>query len=243
MYTTKNDNNRPVDRLEKLVRQHYDSIHVFEKELKLGNGYIANQKKGKGKLSTDVLEKILKIQPEWDLYYIVSGSTTHLKGDNKVQEPSVNYIPLYDVHAIAGNNMVTETQATEPASQIDVGDLLRDSECAIRIYGNSMTPNYPSGCVVGLREVQDGVIEYGHVYVIETTDNRYLKRLYKSDNADAYMCISDNTLKHQDGALQGRYYYEPFDISKETILKIYRVTGVIKRNQNSPIAHRYQNTG
>lgn len=60
-------------------------------------------------------------------------------------------IPFYDAPASGSDVTVTEMTAIHaPAGTIDVGDLLHDSEAAIRIYGNSMLPNYPPGCVVGL---------------------------------------------------------------------------------------------
>lgn len=50
------------------------------------------------------------------------------------------------------------------------------AECVIRVAGNSMTPNYPSGCLIGLRKISDGLFDYGAVYVIETEDNRFVKK-------------------------------------------------------------------
>lgn len=144
-------------------------------------------------------------------------------------------VPFYDnVEAIAGMETPDMLPVTEPTGSIDVGDLLRDSECAIRIYGNSMMPNYPSGCVVGLRMVTDGIVEYGNVYVIETSDKRYLKRLVKGGEKE-YICYSDNTMKFTEGPLEGRFYYDPFPISFDKIVRLYRVIGVIKRNENSTI--------
>ncbi|OSZ79290.1 hypothetical protein CAP35_13840 [Chitinophagaceae bacterium IBVUCB1] len=158
---------------------------------------------------------------------------------NKNGELNVNRnaIPFYDVEAIAGSQVAEADMMpiTKPKTMIDVGDLLRDSECAIRIYGNSMTPNYPSGCVVGLRKVNDGIIEYGKVYVVETEDNRYLKRLFKTGDDETYELYSDNVMVYAEGPRKGKFYYEPFLIHKSAIRSIYRVTGVIKRNENSPI--------
>lgn len=157
----------------------------------------------------------------------------------KLNEQSSIYsrtlIPFFDVEASAGVNPVDILPVTNPNGMIDVGDLLRDSECAIRIYGNSMVPNYPSGCVVGLRVMHDGIVEYGNVYVIETEDNRYLKRLFKDKEKVGYCCVSDNIQMYGDGPRKGEPFYEPFTIPFDKIKRMYRVTGVIKRNENSPI--------
>ena len=150
-------------------------------------------------------------------------------------------IPFYDAPASAG---LTETEMTAihaPAGTIDVGDLLHDSQAAIRIYGNSMLPNYPPGCVVGLAKVNDSFIEPGEVYVIETSDRRLLKRLfYKNDETDSetITCYSDNTMKFEGGSRHGKLAYPPFDLPKKDIKRMYVVTGVIKRNANSIIINR-----
>lgn len=232
---------RPIDRLEILLKEEKIAAKAFEAKVGISNGYIAAQKKGKGTIGSEAIEKFLLFYPHWDLYWLVTGKER--TGNNEkstdtttLGEPDVKYIPFYDVDAIGGNNAAADMQpVTHPTATIDVGDMLRDSECAIRIYGNSMTPNYPSGCVVGLRIVTDGIIEYGNVYVIETNDNRYLKRLYQDEHGRGYMCYSDNDMKFEKGARAGKFCYEPFVIPFEAIAHIYRVTGVIKRNENSMI--------
>lgn len=150
-------------------------------------------------------------------------------------------IPLYDAQTQAGTIEVDMTPVHEPAGTIDIGDLLHDSEAAIRIYGNSMIPNYPPGCVVGLVRVTNKYIEPGEVYVIETRDSRKLKRLfYKDDNPDSDTLIlySDNTMKFEGGPRHGKFAYPIAEIPRAEIIQLYAVTGVIKRNANSVIMSR-----
>lgn len=150
-------------------------------------------------------------------------------------------IPFYDAPAAAG---MTETEMTAihaPAGTIDIGDLLSDSQAAIRVYGNSMLPNYPPGCVVGLAKINNSFIEPGEVYVIETRDRRLLKRLfYKNDEADSnkLLCYSDNVMKFEGGSRDGKLAYPPFEIPKSEIINLFVVTGVVKRNTNSIIINR-----
>lgn len=150
-------------------------------------------------------------------------------------------IPFYDAPASA---TLTETEMTPihaPAGTIDIGDLLHDSQAAIRIYGNSMLPNYPPGCVVGLAKIEKSFIEPGEVYVIETRDRRLLKRLfYKNDDTeeDFITCYSDNVMKFEGGARDGKLAYPPFNLPKKEIINLFVVTGVIKRNANSIIINR-----
>lgn len=150
-------------------------------------------------------------------------------------------IPFYDAQAQAGISETEMTAIHAPAGTIDIGDLLHDSQAAIRIYGNSMLPNYPPGCVVGLVKCTTSFIEPGEVYVIETKDRRLLKRLfYQSDNPDSetFSCLSDNIMKFEGGARDGKLAYPPFNIPKKDVINLFVVTGVIKRNSNSVIINR-----
>lgn len=152
-----------------------------------------------------------------------------------------NRIPYYDAQASGGLIETDMTAIHAPAGTIDVGDLLHDSQAAIRIYGNSMNPNYPPGCVVGLTKVTNAFIEPGEVYVIETTDNRMLKRLfYNNDDPESDMitCYSDNLMKFEGGSRNGKPAYPPFNLPKKEIKNLFMVTGVIKRNSNSIIINR-----
>lgn len=150
-------------------------------------------------------------------------------------------IPFFDTEAHAG---LTETEMTAihaPAGTIDIGDLLHDSHAAIRIYGNSMLPNYPPGCVVGLAKCESKFIEPGEVYVIETRDRRVLKRLFYKDDqpeSDSFLCYSDNIMRFEGGSRDGKLAYPPYHLKKSEIINLFIVTGVIKRNANSVIINR-----
>lgn len=146
-------------------------------------------------------------------------------------------VPLFEAQASAGGNHAIElAPVTQPTQYIELGDMLRnDSQAALYIFGNSMTPNYPSGCIVGLRLSTDGIIQPGEVYVVETDDSRYLKRLYNNEDQSAYECYSDNTMTFETGPKKGHYMYPLFTIHKDRVRRLFIVTGVIKRNTNSAV--------
>lgn len=139
-------------------------------------------------------------------------------------------IPFYDVEAAAGNGYDVEMSPARQSGMIEIGTVLRDSQSAIRVYGNSMVPNYPAGCVIGLKLHTDSFIEPGRVYVVETLENRYLKRLYYTDDKASFHCLSDNQMKYEDGPRKGKLYYQDFEIPINDVIRLHRVVGVIKRN-------------
>lgn len=93
-----------------------------------------------------------------------------------------------------------------------------------------MVSNYPAGCVIGLKLHTDSFIEPGRVYVVETRDNRYLKRLYYTKDRKLFHCLSDNPMKHEDRPRKGELYYLDFEIPTGEVVRLHRVVGVIKRN-------------
>lgn len=140
-------------------------------------------------------------------------------------------IPFYDVEVAAGNQYGMDmSPATTPMALIEIGNVLNDSEVALRVYGNSMVPNYPAGCVIGVKITHEPFIVPGSVYVVETKENRYLKRLYYSKDKNALRCISDNTMLHESGSMKGEFVYPEFDIPISEVRNLWRVVGVIKRN-------------
>lgn len=194
------------------------------------------------KLIADVLDldkqELIKIVTA-DLEHIATRTVTK-NGSNGQKKPKKT-IPFYDAPAAAGLSETEMSAIHAPAGTIDIGDLLHDSQAAIRIYGNSMLPNYPPGCVIGLAKCRKSFIEPGEVYVIETADRRMLKRLfYKNDDPDSgiFTCISDNVMKLEGGARDGKLAYPPFDIPRDEVVNLFVVTGVIKRNANSVIINR-----
>lgn len=174
---------------------------------------------------------------EHDVHYdrLTNGQQT--RGNNKQDIRERKTVPLFSVQAVGGHEYDADlAPVTTPEQFIDLGDMLRqDSQAALYIFGNSMTPNYPSGCIIGLRLNTDGIVLPGEVYVIETDSQRILKRLYHNDKGDGFICVSDNTMTYDGGPMKGQYFYKPFEILKTQIRRLFDVTGVIKRNSNSMI--------
>lgn len=138
-------------------------------------------------------------------------------------------VPIINTSSAAGDTNIELSGSRE--GWINIGDLLKDSEGALYVYGNSMIPGYPPGALLGLKKRFDSFIEPGSVYVVQTQTNRYVKRLYYNKDKTAFMCLSDNHFKHEDGPLKGEYFYPPFDIPFKEVVYIWDVTGVIKRNK------------
>ena len=129
---------------------------------------------------------------------------------------------------------------TKPIGKVVIDELFKGSQYAIRVSGNSMTPNYPSGCIIGIRLIEDFMINPGSVYVIETGNDLWIKRLYYLNNdrsSETIVLMSDNKIKEESGERQGQYCYPSFTLHKSEVKNLFRVTGVFKSNMLTVIEH------
>lgn len=196
-------------------------------------GFISQIEKGFRPIPLEFISKATSAM-KWDTTALTGGKNNTNESPQTGTFLSVistgKVIPYFDAEVAAGTTYEMEMTQVRPSGMIEIGGLMKDSEFALRVYGNSMVPNYPAGCVIGLKQYNEHFIEPGTVYVIETRENRYLKRLYYNNNKTAYRCLSDNHMKHESGPMEGEYFYPEFEISFADVQRLLRVTGVIKRN-------------
>jgi SOS-response transcriptional repressor LexA len=147
-----------------------------------------------------------------------------------------NDLTYYEIGASAGTAHAAEILPVKKSEGVlHINDLFRGSQYAIRVSGNSMTPNYPSGAIIGIREIPDKQITPGSVYIIEKDNDLWIKRMfYKNDDqaSGIFECVSDNTMKYENGTgREGRLYYPPFYINIDEVRKLFKVTGIYKPNE------------
>ncbi len=222
------------NRIELIVKRNkLKSVNALARELGYAKASIFyNIKTGRNSISKNLADHICERFKDINRTWLLTG-----EGDAKINETdqalkTQTLIPMYDVEAAGSTDLADVSAVTKPTKMINIGDLLSDSQAAIRMYGNSMLPGYPSGCVIGTRPITGNVIEWGEVYVLETKDARYIKRLYKGEN-DTIVCYSDSTNTYAEGPRKGKSMYEPFEVAKKEVIRLHRVTGSIKRNDNS----------
>ncbi|MGC4130178.1 MAG: S24 family peptidase [Bergeyella sp.] len=150
-----------------------------------------------------------------------------------------NLIPLYDGLIAAGTNFQVDlSPQMEPVEYIDAGDWFRDATAAMRVHGESMHPEYNSGSIIAMKEVQEKrLVVYGQDYVIETSEYRVLKRLQRADDKQYWMLASVNMEVWEAGPLKGRLIHEPFDVHIDDVSRLFKVLGCVKRNESSRIVY------
>lgn len=93
---------------------------------------------------------------------------------------------------------------------------IKGVDYAITINGDSMSPEYPSGSIALIKKVDEEMfIEWGHTYVLDTSNGAVIKIIRKTENPDEVECFSINP------------NYQPFRIKTEFIKGWYRVLMVM----------------
>lgn len=193
---------------------------------------VFNEKRGASDTMLHKLCSVFQVNKDW----LFDGEGEMLKDNSGVQlytpenaTAGKRLIPLYDdTSTIGGNNGVVasiDTSST-PSEWIDPGDWFKSATAAIRHYEDSMV-EYPSGCILALKEVEEKqLIIWGKDYVIETSEYRVTKRVQRGKDEGYIRAYSSNTEAYPDGQL----IHEPFDISWSDIKRIFLVLGyVVKR--------------
>jgi transcriptional regulator with XRE-family HTH domain len=130
-------------------------------------------------------------------------------------------IPFYDTVAVGGLSIMAEQEPMYEGNYqlIEPGTWFKKATGALRIYGHSMFPKYPAGCIVAFKSADLDVIIWGEDYVIELEDRRIIKRIEKGE-LGYVKAVSYNKSEE--------YVYSPIDIPLGKIKRLYMVLGKVE---------------
>ena len=160
--------------------------------------------------------------------WLINGNGEMLDSKNlatdlvTIQNDDVIMIPVINLDARGGfdANYYVDTPESVVERMPFSRSIAMDGDCVIPVYGDSMSPKYPSGSFILIRcvELWREYIEYGAAYVLELVDERRLiKNIRKSTIPDYFLLESVNPA------------YEPSDIAMDMIKKVFRVLMCVRR--------------
>lgn len=139
----------------------------------------------------------------------------HLSPNGVFRPKTMKY---YDIDASASNASMFESWNEAFCKEISVPGF-GDCDFAINVWGDSMFPTLQNGSIALCKEWKQSFIEYGFIYLVITREfHRMIKYLKPGSTDETVTCESENK------------FYEPFEIRKEDILKLYLVKGCIIRS-------------
>ena len=135
-------------------------------------GFTSANFRGKNKeksVGSDIIEKIFTEFPEINLDWLLTGNGSMIKED-------AIFIPVINLDARGGflSNETTDTAQYTTSLMPFAREFAKEGDIVVPIYGDSMSPKYPSGSYVLIRPVVlwQEYLELGQTYVIELTDGR-----------------------------------------------------------------------
>lgn len=189
----------------------------FEAKCGLSNGYINNIRQS---IQPDKLQKIALQFPDLNTGWLMTGEGEMLKtSPQPTEERSIDnteglhIVPLLPISAQGGsfNDFVTSIKENECEKVVSP---VKGMDMAVTVAGDSMAPEYPSGCQVLIKKINDkAFIEWGKVYVLDTCNGTVIKEVHKGQNEDEIECHSINPDPK----------FQPFSVNRNDIYGMYRV--------------------
>lgn len=209
---------RIIDRFDKYMTTKDLNDNQVTVSCGLSVGLLGKARRGDSDLGKKTIDKILSFYQDLNRVWLLTGEGEMLKESTDVAAPHNRIRYWVDVDATAGGVTLFDDLVTNKYIDLDIPEF-RDCTDAVNLYGDSMLPLYKSGQIIILKEWMESFIDYGNVYLVITKKgNRMVKYLRKGSDAQHVLCVSEN----KD--------FDPFEIEKEDILRLYLVKGGISKN-------------
>ena len=132
-------------------------------------------------------------------------------GNGNLIFASVYQVPLLPIEARGGT--LSEYSEGVMSYQCEkITTPIKGADFCIQVTGDSMAPDYPSGCHVFIKKVDSSIfIEWGKVYVLDTANGIVIKEVHPTNDDEVIQCVSINPK------------YSPYHIRKEYIYGWYSV--------------------
>lgn len=220
------------DRLLKYIAHTGLATSRFESLCGLSNGYVRNLK---SQIGEDKLSNILNAFPELSKIWLLTGegsmlvnnSANNLVNTSNPSAPAVSSssieeetkrVPLIPFEAQGGQLDGFARNGVTLAQCETVPTPFKGAQFAISVRGQSMSPAYPSGCVLFISKNIADWVEWGKVYVLDTENGVIVKQLAPSSLGNDFVCCK---------SFNDAPEFAPFDVPKSTIFGIYRVVGAL----------------
>lgn len=168
-------------------------------------------------ISANMADKIISVFPEINRGWLQTGEGEMLQ-DEKTPTTAHQIRYWVDVDATAGGVAQFDDIVTNKFISLAIPEF-RDCTDAVNLYGDSILPLYKNGQIIILKEWQESFIDFGCVYLVITRNgNRMVKYLRKGSDKAHVLCVSENK------------EFDPFEIDRADILRLYLVKGGISKN-------------
>lgn len=208
-------------RLKSFLNHLNISEGVFESNVGIAKGAVSNFGDSPRKKT---LDKIKMFYPELNIAWLLTGEGDMLVAtDNNTSMPSategdIYYTYLIPMSAMAGSLIGFDTDGVRPAECERIVSPIAGVDFAISVYGDSMSPEFPSGSRVLVKRIDPTIyIDWGNVFVLDTTNGSILKEIQPSTKEGIITCHSLNP--------NGKY--KDFDVPMCEVRAMYKVLACV----------------
>ena len=218
---------KTIEIIEALLAYTNETANSFAKKIGITPTQVYDLKSGKiKKISPAIADKIVEVYSSISRAWLLSGEGLMCSDDNHLSsvhnepnEPAKDGLSDYETWLLpqtahGGNltNMPADGVLLQNCERIV--SPIKGVDFAISVYGESMSPEYPSGSRVLIKKINpDAYIEWGKAYVLDTCNGVVLKELLKCQREGYVTCHSINPDPK----------YSDFDVRMSDIYGMYRV--------------------
>lgn len=217
------------ERLKSYIVYKDISVRSFESVCGLSFGYVNNIRVS---IQPDKVMSISRNFPDLNTGWLLTGEGEMIKNAEQSQIKSsiqsnlpARGVPYFDDMECTGTILSMYTDVKEqPAFYIDYAHF-NDCTAYVPVVGDSMYPNYCSGEIVAVKQINNlDVIQWGESYLVVTNDNannlRTIKQIHYCEDESKIILRASNPNYRGDTV-----------IPKEDIVSLFIIKGKIKRNQ------------
>ena len=217
---------RKIDRFDSYMKSCGLNDNKVTVALGLSVGTLGKSRGKNRDLSNRVIEQILNFYKDLNRTWLLTGEGEMLNNNkqdyttqNMTNEAAENDISDYETwllpqtaHGGSLTNIPADGTFLQNCERIV--SPIKGVDFAITIYGESMSPEYPSGSRVLIKKINPDIfIDWGRVYVLDTCNGVIIKEIRKCQKEGFITCHSINTDPK----------YADFDVPLKEIYGMYRV--------------------
>lgn len=166
-----------MERFSQFAKANGLSINGITAIIGKSNSYFRNTFQQGGYIRREVWDEIReKIDPQVNPEWIETG-----RGEMRlpiVSDPTAYTVSLLPMKAQGGSLTEFEGSASEYDCEKVISPV-RDAELAITVTGDSMSPEYPNGCKVFIKRINEkAFIDWGETFVLDTVNGIVIKNVF-----------------------------------------------------------------
>lgn len=204
-----------MERLKAVCRKRGTTVASMQLKLGKANAYFRNM----GYITDSIAEEVKQYIPDINIEYVNSGvGEPFIEGipRKKIVEEvrndlKVKQVPLLSTAAHGGSLIGFDEGGNIQCEMIM--SPVNNADIALTVAGDSMSPEYPNGCRVFIRRINEAAfLDWGCTYVLDTINGIVIKNIFPVEGDESrVICRSINP------------NYPDFSVSKTDVRGWYKV--------------------